>query len=141
MNEATELRPVDLESYAGRLRHAMALGGVSVAELSAALGITYQAVSQALLGTGIGSNAMTARNNSIAARRLNVCPDWLATGDGDPHARRWPFGDAITPEQVLALPQSALIPAIDVLVAAFRRYEIEREQPNDRTSEAGPGPR
>lgn len=50
----------------------------SIADVAAAVGISYQAVRKAVKGE---SNAFTAENNAKAARFLGVRPNWLATGE------------------------------------------------------------
>lgn len=78
--------------YKDRLAEAMSACGMTAAQLATALGTSYQAVKKVLDGK---SSAFTAANNSIAAKLMNVSPDWLATGTG-PRERgegsvTWPF--------------------------------------------------
>ena len=67
------------KDFKERLAEAMAFAKTDIKALSAALGISYQAIKKALDGT---SKSLKADNNSAAARLLRVNPDWLATGDG-----------------------------------------------------------
>jgi transcriptional regulator with XRE-family HTH domain len=69
--------------YKDRLAQAMKLAGVSEHQLAKALDITYTGVKKALKGGHDGTSAMSAANNSKAAKFLGVDPDWLATGEGD----------------------------------------------------------
>lgn len=57
----------------------MRAAGVDVAALAKHLDVSYQAVRKVLAG---GSRAFNAENNALAAARLGVSPDWLATGVG-----------------------------------------------------------
>jgi transcriptional regulator with XRE-family HTH domain len=65
--------------YADRLQQALDRAGLSIAELAAALGVTYQAVRKVLKRE---SRAFSAENNDHAARAMRVSPSWLATGQG-----------------------------------------------------------
>lgn len=89
-----------------------------VKRLAAALGISRQAVEKYFRDS---SNAMSAPNNSKAARYLRVDPDWLATGDGKKHARAWVFGNDLSPEDFFGLTAEEIRPALDVLQAAILR--------------------
>lgn len=68
-----------MNSYSDRLKQALEQAGVSVRQLSADLGISYQAIYSVLNG---GSKSLSARNNEEAARRLGVSSRWLASGIG-----------------------------------------------------------
>ena len=70
-----------MDTYADRLKTAMQAAGVSVAQLAAAVGVTYQGVKKVLDGGAFGSG-----NNAKAAAYLSVGGDWLATGKGDHRA-------------------------------------------------------
>jgi len=65
-------------SYKDRLAAAMEAAGVTVHQLAAEMGVTYQAVKKALKGT---SSEMGAANNAKAAAILKVDSDWLALGE------------------------------------------------------------
>lgn len=65
--------------YSARLKKAMEERGVSVSQLAAGMGVSYQAVKRVLEGL---SKAFSAANNAKAAAYLSVNPDWLATGEG-----------------------------------------------------------
>jgi SOS-response transcriptional repressor LexA len=65
--------------YSERLRSALGARGVSVSQLAAGMGVSYQAVKRVLDGL---SKAFSAANNTKAAAFLRVSPDWLATGAG-----------------------------------------------------------
>ena len=67
-----------MDTYADRLKTAMQAAGVSVAQLAAAVGVTYQGVKKVLDGGAFGSG-----NNAKAAAYLSVGGDWLATGKGE----------------------------------------------------------
>jgi hypothetical protein len=112
-------------TYADRLAIAMgAQAGerpptAAIQALADHLRVSYTAVAKYWTDK---SGAMTAENNSKAARFLNVDPDWLATGEGLMRTERiWPFGSEIAPDEYFALPLGATRPAIDVLLAALRR--------------------
>lgn len=68
-----------MNSYSDRLKQALEQAGVSVRQLSADLGISYQAIYSVLNGS---SKSLSARNNEEAARRLGVSSRWLASGIG-----------------------------------------------------------
>jgi transcriptional regulator with XRE-family HTH domain len=71
-----------MDTYAQRLTHAMELARVTDrAKLADALGISVQAVGQALAGQ---TRALSAENSAKAARFLKVDHHWLATGEGEP---------------------------------------------------------
>lgn len=65
--------------YSERVRSAMDARGVSVSQLAAGMGVSYQGVKRVLDGL---SKAFSAANNAKAAAFLRVSPDWLATGVG-----------------------------------------------------------
>lgn len=64
--------------YKDRLAAAMTDAKVSTRQLAKSIGISYQAVKKVLDGD---SRSFTAINNDLAAKRLNVSPTWLATGE------------------------------------------------------------
>ena len=68
-----------MTTFDERLREALQASGVTRAALAKALGVTHQAVAQALSGNTKG---FTAINNALAAKVLGVSPLWLATGKG-----------------------------------------------------------
>lgn len=65
--------------YSERLKTAMEARSVSVSQLAAGMGVSYQAVKRVLDGL---SKAFSAANNTRAAATLRISPDWLATGTG-----------------------------------------------------------
>lgn len=67
--------------YKERLAHAIELADSDRQALAVGLGISVQAVSQALVGS---TRALTAENTAKAARVLGVDAYWLATGEGEP---------------------------------------------------------
>lgn len=69
-----------MNDYANRLEKAMKLADMSIADLSAALDVSYQAVRKVIRGE---SKAFSAENNSKAATAMGISADWLATGEGD----------------------------------------------------------
>jgi hypothetical protein len=73
----------------------LAMREMPAQSLADALGLSYQAVRQVLVGT---TSSFTAANNAHAARVLNVSSHWLATGEGKMDA------DAlvVTPNQAIA---------------------------------------
>lgn len=70
--------------YSARLKAAMDARSVSVSQLAAGMGVSYQAVKRVLEGL---SKAFSAANNANAASFLRVNPDWLATGAGEMKAQ------------------------------------------------------
>lgn len=94
---------------------------VSTQQLADHLGVSYQAIKKLL---NVGSNAMSAKNTSVAAAFLGVSSTWLATGKGKPtdkdtnsQAMRWPFPDidwdkvALLTQTDLGLIQGAMLHA------------------------------
>lgn len=91
--------------YKDRLKVAMGKT-VTVQQLASAIGLSYQAIKKVVDGK---SKALSAENNSKAARFLKVRADWLATGDGEMHPKKitaavvdmvpraagWPFSDEV----------------------------------------------
>lgn len=65
--------------YKDRLALAMKDAGKNESELAGSLKVSYQAIKKVLAGT---TNALTAANNSNAAKFLGVDSHWLATGNG-----------------------------------------------------------
>jgi hypothetical protein len=120
-------------AYKDRLALAMQLAGASPHDLAKALGITYTGAMKALSGGKDGTSAMSAINNSKAAKLLGVDPDWLATGDG-----------STAREPVLALtPQErATILAIRVQLAPDSRQDthapIAQTAPTVATQDSQP---
>lgn len=72
---------VTLMEYGERLAAAMKLADESREGLATAIGVSVQAIGQAVLGT---TKAMTAENTLKAARHLAVNAYWLATGEESP---------------------------------------------------------
>lgn len=91
--------------YKDRLKAAMGKT-VTVQQLANGIGLSYQAIKKVVDGK---SKALSAENNSKAARFLKVRADWLATGDGEMHLKKstaavvgmvprtagWPFSDEV----------------------------------------------
>lgn len=76
-------------SYSERLTQAMTAASVDKHHLAKHLGVSVQAVTKAMEGK---SAALSAPNNSKAARYLGVDSDWLATGAGHQVSeQQWPF--------------------------------------------------
>lgn len=69
----------DLGTYTGRFGAALRASGMTVRQLSDALGVSYQAVRKVREGL---SKSLTASNNQRAADLLGVRAEWLATGRG-----------------------------------------------------------
>lgn len=67
-------------NYSDRLKAAMSLRSVNVAQLASAMEISYQAVKKVLDGK---TSAFGSVNNLMAARYLSVDSDWLAAGASD----------------------------------------------------------
>jgi transcriptional regulator with XRE-family HTH domain len=75
--------------YGDRLAEAINIAGASRKDVAKALGISVQAVGQAVRGE---TNAHTAENQARAARLLGVDYFWLATGEGKARpVPGWPF--------------------------------------------------
>lgn len=79
-----------MTEYRDRFACAMKLAVIDEHAVAAALGISYQAVKKVLVGS---TKMLKADNNSVAAKLMNVDPDWLATGEGPMRrdAAQWPF--------------------------------------------------
>lgn len=108
--------------YKDRLAQAMRAADVDAHALAKAIKFTYTGVMKALKGGDKGTSAMTAANNSRAARFLCVDPDWLATGEGQMRSEKvWPFADAITPEAFFSIDPRVVQSAVDMLQAEMRR--------------------
>lgn len=87
-------------SYKDRLAEALRSANASDTQLAKHLGVSIQAIRKVAAGTTI---ALTAENNSRAARFLKVSPDWLATGEGEMRpSNLWPF-DLLRPEHIARL--------------------------------------
>lgn len=107
-------------SYKDRLAEALKSASVSPRQLADHLELTIQAINKVLNGS---STALTAANNSRAARFLRVNPDWLATDEGEMHEGFvWPFA-LLKPEQIMTLTPEAL-QAIETL--AFSLLEMQK---------------
>jgi hypothetical protein len=79
--------PVD--DFNARFLEAMRLSGRGVHDLVEHLGISYQAVMKVCSGK---TKRLRADHSVMAARFMNVDPDWLATGTGRPAAANaWPL--------------------------------------------------
>jgi transcriptional regulator with XRE-family HTH domain len=68
-----------MRTFSERLSHALAESGLTKAQFAESMNLSYQAISQALLGA---TKAFTAKNNQKAAVLLDVSASWLASGDG-----------------------------------------------------------
>lgn len=97
--------------YKERLAHAIELAKSDRQALAVGLGISAQAVGQALGGA---TKALTAENNAKAARVLGVDAYWLATGEGEPRP-------------ALMKERAALSPSAVEFAAAFDKLD-ERER-------------
>lgn len=79
----------DMDTYSERLISAMQAAAVGAQQLARHLGVSIQAVNKAVDGK---TSALSAPNNSKAARLLGVDSDWLATGEGSRVSEEaWPF--------------------------------------------------
>lgn len=67
-------------SYGKRLEVAIETRRKDIKSLSDSLGVSVQAIYSVIRGQ---TRALTAENNSLAARYLTISPDWLATGIGE----------------------------------------------------------
>ena len=87
-----ELATLRLMTYGERLAYAIELAGASRKDVAKELGVSVQAIGQAVRGE---TNAHTAENQARAAKLLEVDYFWLATGEGKARpVSGWPF----TPE-------------------------------------------
>jgi hypothetical protein len=78
-----------MDTYSERLISAMQAASVDVRHLARHLGVVPNAIKKAIDGK---TAALSAPNNSKAARFLGVDSDWLATGEGyRVSAEDWPF--------------------------------------------------
>jgi hypothetical protein len=85
-----------MSSYIERLLHALKIENKEMRQLQKHLGVTYTALKSLEDGR---SKSLSAKNNVLAARFLNVDPLWLATGEGKPQdIKPWPF-ELIRPSQ------------------------------------------
>jgi transcriptional regulator with XRE-family HTH domain len=83
--------------FAQRLADALTTANKTDAQLADHLGLSIQAIRKYSAGTSV---ALTAANNSRAAKYLSVSTDWLATGEGEMvDDDWWPFTQ-ITLEQM-----------------------------------------
>lgn len=73
---------MNVMTFGERLTAALLHARKSRKELCAAIGITPQAVSQAIAGRASGDRGFNAANNARAADYLGVDPTWLASGEG-----------------------------------------------------------
>lgn len=101
-----------VDDYASRLRSAMDEARCSIPTLAKHLEVSYQAVKKVLDGQ---TNSLTAANNAVAAKVLQVSGDWLAVG-WDPKYRL----DA--PQQ--ARPVSHLSPILAVTTVAWEKLKV-----------------
>lgn len=99
-------RAVNLETFGGRLAHAIELAKASRKGLATELKTSVQAIGQAISGKTI---AMTAENSARTARYLSVDAFWLATGEGAPRPDRMNF------EASLSLQEAELVKAFRML--------------------------
>ena len=96
-----------MPSFSERLNEALAQSGMTKAQFAKCMGLSYQAISKALLG---GTKGLTAKNNQKAAVFLGVSATWLASGDGpktDPGNHLGPLNkeEAALIELLRALPE------------------------------------
>lgn len=126
-----------MHRYKDRLKLAMALSGTSETDLAEALKVTRQGITKALKGGPKGTSAMSAYNNSLAARRMQVDPDWLATGKGEPRSDKvWPF-ETLTPEQWASIPWAARRQAEAGAESALPSPRLAINNPTDDSPVAG----
>lgn len=112
--------------YSERLKTAMEARSVSVSQLAAGMGVSYQAVKRVLDGL---SKAFSAANNTRAAATLRISPDWLATGTGnmdasfDENVRASPPGMRAYP--VISKVQAGLVKEISCPYEAGDGFAVE----------------
>ena len=69
--------------FKDRLKLAIDESGLDVSDLAGRIGLTKQAIHKLLNGT---SKTMNMHNLFVAAQALQVNPEWLATGKGEPRS-------------------------------------------------------
>lgn len=112
-------------TFGGRLEMALERSRKERHELADAIGVSVQAIGQAISGR---TKAMTAENTAKAARFLCVDWYWLATGEGQPwpdndqNTAAWPFERVplerilqLTPNQRLGI-EDALLRQVDAFL-------------------------
>lgn len=106
--------------------------------LATALKVTPQAIEKFFRDS---SKAMSAANNSRAAKHLRVDSDWLATGEGDKVTPRvWPYTEQAT-SLALRFDQEvpeALKPAIHAVILRHISVSAEAPTPAEEQGELGP---
>ena len=104
--------------YKERLLEAMGLRAMTVASLSKALSISYQAVKKVVNGKSASFGLV---NNQRAAQVLGVSADWLATGQGS----MLPALATHTGEQVQSAQAMAVLMASNPEFPAIRRVRLK----------------
>ena len=118
-----------METYGQRLEVLLGVDSpekrrASAHELADFLGITYQAVMKILKGDG----AFTAANNSLTAKKYDVSPDWLATGEGErQRPAQWPYS-LFTPADYYLLSEHDREEAENALAGAILRAKKANAQ-------------
>jgi transcriptional regulator with XRE-family HTH domain len=98
-----------MSHFSERLNEALSKSGLSKSAFAKALGVSYQAVAQALSG---GTRALTASNNQKAASILGVSAEWLATGTGPKQVHGHGLGQLLAEETALLELLRALPPEV-----------------------------
>lgn len=104
-------------SLAQRLTNAMAIKGISQAELARACNVKPPSVHGWLSGK---AKFLRGENLLLAAAALGVSQQWLATGEGAMQAAAGSAPVAIAPSQPPALSQ-----ALEVVVAALAKVPVD----------------
>ena len=104
--------------YKERLLEAMGLRAMTVASLSKALSISYQAVKKVVNGKSASFGLV---NNQRAAQALGVSADWLATGQGS----MLPALATHTGEQVQSAQAMAILMASNPEFPSIRRVRLK----------------
>ena len=113
-----------MRTFSERLSDALAESGLTKAQFAESMNLSYQAISQALLG---GTKAFTAKNNQKAAVLLGVSASWLASGDGprkDPggHLGALSKDEASLIELLRALPEDVRAEACQAVQQVANEY-------------------
>jgi transcriptional regulator with XRE-family HTH domain len=116
--------------YSERLKAAMQARAVKPRELADVLRVSYQAIEKALDGR---TKALSAPNNTYAARFLGVSSDWLATGEGQRErdappeaALTWPFGDYAPYESLSRGKKAQLAQIVSAFLAGAEPEMLEK---------------
>ena len=107
-------------SLAQRLTNAMAIKGISQAELARACNVKPPSVHGWLSGK---AKFLRGENLLLAAAALGVSQQWLATGEGAMQADAGSAPVAIAPSQPPALSQ-----ALEVVVAALAKVPVDNRK-------------